>query len=106
MGTLQWVAPEVYNGKPHSFHSDVFSFGLVLFAVSSVDEPYRGYTTEKRKQMRKEDWRDPCVPPDDAPENLTCMMRECIKPEPRERPSMSAVTNCLDELLETLANPS
>ena len=34
LGSPLWMAPEVHEGKFHSFNSDVFSFGVVMFEVS------------------------------------------------------------------------
>ena len=90
-GTKLWMAPEVTDGAPHSFASDTFSFGLVLFEIATVASPYRGFGLAAKS--RKKDGKDPCTIPASCPRALTELLRRCISPEPNQRPKMNEVGN-------------
>lgn len=36
----RWLAPEVILGEPHTFASDVFSFGVILWEVLTWQVPW------------------------------------------------------------------
>ena len=38
----RWLAPEVLQGSPHSFASDTYSFGLVLWELLTWRPPFEG----------------------------------------------------------------
>ncbi|CAD7702368.1 unnamed protein product, partial [Ostreobium quekettii] len=97
LGSPLWMAPEVHEGKFHTFNSDVFSFGVVMFEVAAQMLPYRGATPEVLLG-RKRRKRDPCVVPEDCPEELLKLMRACITPDPHDRPNMKYVATKLNEI--------
>ena len=39
-GVLPYIAPEVLDGKPYTFESDVYSFGIIMVEVSTGKPPY------------------------------------------------------------------
>ena len=39
-GVLPYIAPEVLNGKPYTFKSDIYSFGIIMIEVSTRKPPY------------------------------------------------------------------
>ncbi|CAD7696416.1 unnamed protein product [Ostreobium quekettii] len=98
-GTFAFMAPEVSEGRPHSYCSDVFGFGLTLFELIALSPPYRGLRSEVVIQNRKKKGADPGVFPEECPRELIDLVRRCIDPEGKRRPSMSAVVAELDELL-------
>ena len=42
-GTLGYMAPEIFNGRPHGKPADMFSFGVCLYVLTSMDgsRPFR-----------------------------------------------------------------
>ncbi|EXX55926.1 Cdc15p [Rhizophagus irregularis DAOM 197198w] len=40
LGLLPYIAPEVLNGDPYTFFSDIYSFGIVMTELSSGKPPY------------------------------------------------------------------
>ncbi|KDO20053.1 TKL protein kinase [Saprolegnia parasitica CBS 223.65] len=40
VGTLLWIAPEVFNGGRYAFSADVFSFGVILTELDTRQKPY------------------------------------------------------------------
>jgi mitogen-activated protein kinase kinase kinase 9 len=41
IGTYQWMAPEVIAGKPYTEKADIFSYGIILWEISSREPPFR-----------------------------------------------------------------
>jgi len=39
-GTFPYMSPEVINGKPYDFKSDVWSLGCTLYEMSSLRQPF------------------------------------------------------------------
>ena len=42
IGTFSWMAPEVITSKEYSEKADVYSFGIILWELSSRKRPYDG----------------------------------------------------------------
>ncbi|CAD7701210.1 unnamed protein product [Ostreobium quekettii] len=102
MGTLLWMAPEIHDGQPHSFRSDVFSFGLVLYMIASGCQPYGGISHHEQllKGKKKKKGHGPCLLPNDCPKRLADLLGECISVDSRERPTMAKVDSNLQKILE------
>eukprot|EP00803_Ostreobium_quekettii_P004022 evm.model.scf_590.2 EVM.evm.TU.scf_590.2 scf_590:11350-17425(+) len=99
IGTDLWMAPEIHEGQPHNFDSDVFSFGVVMYELASQDWPYRGVSAVQIVG-RKRKGNPPCSLPADCPPKLKDLLRKCIDPSPIRRPSMVDVCSTLKELLK------
>ena len=98
VGTVSFVAPEIHDGTPHHFMTDVFSFGLVLFEIASASYPYRGLITDAQLENWKKNKKDPCVLPDDCPDKLADLMRSCIEPDCKRRPTITQVRDKLKDM--------
>ena len=123
-GSILWMAPEVIrmqDTNAHSFKADVYSFGIVLYELTSGQLPYnhinnrdqvrtlwnrlkqarnatqilfmvgRGYLKPDMSQLRH-----------DTPEKLHAMMLQCIKYERDERPEFSTISQKLEHLSNEL----
>jgi serine/threonine protein kinase len=42
IGTPHWMAPEILRGEKYSSAADVYSFGVILWEMMTLDIPYRG----------------------------------------------------------------
>ena len=104
VGTVSFVAPEIHDGAPHHFMTDVFSFGLILFEIASASFPYRGLMTDAQLGKWKKTGTDPCVLPDDCPGKLADLMRSCIQPDCKRRPTMTQVHDRLKDMFSKVGN--
>lgn len=46
-----WSAPEVLREEPYTLQADVFSFGVILWELWTLDEPWRAQDQDYRNQM-------------------------------------------------------
>lgn len=106
VGTVDYLAPEIHQGKPHHFQSDIFSFGVVLFEIAGQTRPYHGMESEAMLMGRKERGVEPCIVEDSCPPELLDLMRACIAPEADKRPTMIAIVKRLKVLREQVNNES
>eukprot|EP00803_Ostreobium_quekettii_P011209 evm.model.scf_3062.1 EVM.evm.TU.scf_3062.1 scf_3062:9564-15373(-) len=105
-GTLEWMAPEIFNGKPSSTASDVFSFGVVLYEAVTRAHPYRVNKIKRADELQAVMMKkklilqeEPCkVGPGDCHADLLHLMRRCCALEPEDRPTMKEVCGCLRKL--------
>ena len=44
MGTYRWMAPEMIKEKPYTRKVDVYSFGIVLWELTTALLPFQGMT--------------------------------------------------------------
>ncbi|CAD7704325.1 unnamed protein product [Ostreobium quekettii] len=98
LATTVMTAPEVCQGRLHSFRSDVFSLGVLMFEVLSQSAPYHGVSSHDLLLGQKRRGADPCKVPDGCPEFLLQLMRRCISPRPAQRPTMFEVLEGLKTL--------
>ncbi|KRX26420.1 Serine/threonine-protein kinase B-raf [Trichinella nelsoni] len=107
-GSILWMAPEVIRmdkSNPYSYHSDVYSYGVVLFELISNQLPYghinnkdqilfmvgRGFLKPDLNRLRS-----------DTPAGLRKMIESCIRYIPVERPEFRMILNALHDLSRSL----
>jgi serine/threonine protein kinase len=44
LGTIFYMSPEVYEGKIHSFETDVWALGIILYFMITKEYPFEGNT--------------------------------------------------------------
>ncbi|CAD7697644.1 unnamed protein product [Ostreobium quekettii] len=103
-GTLEWMAPEIYEQKPITISSDIFSFGVTMYEVLTGAYPYGSDKLNQYAQAavvmnKKLSGKEPCtIGPDDCPNDMHALMMRCCSIDPEDRPTMLEVIKCLEEL--------
>jgi serine/threonine protein kinase len=94
-GTPCWTAPEILRGEKYDERADMFSFGVVMWQVTTRKEPYAGRNfigvsldvlEGKRPQI-----------PGDCPPEFRKMMKKCWHGVADKRPSMEAIVAFLEQ---------
>jgi serine/threonine protein kinase len=49
VGTPFYLAPEIWEGKPYTHKSDIWSLGVILFELCSLQKPFISDTMEGLK---------------------------------------------------------
>merc|ERR1712137_1067632 len=110
-------APEIRNGdqcKSHTMASDIWSLGIVLFALLTLQEPYGGHiepennerpelpSSFRQDHLPVATWNDPLSPGRRAAgldttsyQPLIDMFQVCTNPDPTQRPTVADVIKAL-----------
>jgi serine/threonine protein kinase len=93
-GSLRYMSPEVARSEPYNLSADVYSFGLLLWQVCSLDLPYDG--------MNRQDHAELVVHGNERPQldsswstPLRILMKRAWEPDPLVRPSMDSIYKIL-----------
>jgi serine/threonine protein kinase len=93
-GSLRYMAPEVARSEPYNLTADVYSFGLLLWQVCSLDLPYDGMNRQDHSEMVVHgNERPPLDPNWSTP--LRILMKRAWEPDPAVRPSMDSIYKIL-----------
>ncbi|XP_020672546.1 serine/threonine-protein kinase STY13 isoform X2 [Dendrobium catenatum] len=96
-GTLQYMAPEVLEGKPYNRKCDVYSFGICLWEIYVCDMPYYKLTfSEVSYAVVHKDLR-PKIPRC-CPNSLGNIMKRCWESNPDKRPEMDEIVKLLEAI--------
>ena len=100
-GTVRWTAPEVFNGKPFTQKSDVFSFGIILWEMICLEIPY----PDIKRDFQVEDFvlsggRPPVSV--ECPAGYRALMQSCWDENPQYRPTFGQILDVLWELQSRL----
>ncbi|XP_067887917.1 tyrosine-protein kinase FRK-like [Heterodontus francisci] len=95
---IKWTAPEVAITNQVSTKSDVWSFGIVLFEITTYGKvPYTGMSNRMVISELVQGYRMPC--PNDCPQAIYNIMRECWNEVPSQRPSFSTLKLQLEDYI-------
>jgi serine/threonine protein kinase len=88
LGTLGYMAPEIFDGQIAWERSDIFSFGVVLWQIlaNTTNLPYRvrsGTTTLELASEVYQQQKDRCFPKPPGP--LGGIVMRCLDPDPGAR---------------------
>ncbi|XP_076828537.1 receptor-interacting serine/threonine-protein kinase 1 isoform X2 [Brachyhypopomus gauderio] len=90
-GTLCYMAPEHLDSinTRSTEKSDVYSFSIVVWVILTEHEPYENARSEDQicQCVRKGDRPDMTLVPEDAPEDVVRLMKECWDQDPEKRPT-------------------
>lgn len=109
MGTLLWMAPEVFRGDlTYGPPVDVYSFGILLCELANRQHPWRELSSESATFFDElnralQTGRRPAIPQSvvtDHPAFVT-VMHNCCAGDPIDRPTFTDVASALAAILST-----
>ena len=83
LGSIAYMSPEQITGRVLDAHSDIFSFGVVLYEMLARRRPFRGDTDVD--VMHAVVHATPAPLPADVPEPLRAIVDKAIEKDPAER---------------------
>jgi len=92
VGTMAWTAPEVFLGQQYSEKADVYSFGIIMWELLALEQPFQdmgGFQVAMR--VSQDDLRPPIPEKHDAPEDYISLMTACWSRSPDDRPAFSDI---------------
>jgi len=103
VGTAEYMAPEQATGRPIDHRADLYSLGLVMFAMLTGSPPFRGtQLTEVIDQQRR------AIPPRVAslvpgvPAEFDELIARLLSKDPAQRPASALALGRLLSAIETL----
>jgi serine/threonine protein kinase len=100
VGTVSWIAPEVFGQRKYSEKADVYSFGIVLWELYTRKVPFTDiHSFSIPVAVIKGD--RPSIPKD-CPAQLKKLIRACWDPKPQKRPSFQRIIELITRVLEQL----
>ncbi|OVA01750.1 Protein kinase domain [Macleaya cordata] len=102
-GTAEWMAPEVLRNEPSDEKCDVYSFGVILWELSTLQQPWGGMNPMQVVgavgfQHRRLDV------PDDMDPVVADIIRKCWQTDPKLRPSFSEIMAALKPLQKPITS--
>uniref|UniRef100_A0A8D3C765 Tyrosine-protein kinase receptor n=1 Tax=Scophthalmus maximus TaxID=52904 RepID=A0A8D3C765_SCOMX len=96
---VRWMSPESLKDGVFTTHSDVWSFGVVLWEISTLaEQPYQGLSNEQVLRFVMEGGL--LEKPQNCPDMLFELMRMCWQFNPKMRPAFVEIISSLKDELE------
>jgi serine/threonine-protein kinase CTR1 len=97
-GTPEWMAPEVLRNEQSNEKSDVFSFGVILWELATLEKPWKSYYTSQVVAAVGFMGKRLLIPSHVNPQ-LANLIEACWADDPNIRPSFSVIMGILQQLL-------
>ena len=85
-GVLPYIAPEVLDGRPYTFASDVYSFGIIMVEISTGKSPYGSVPHDEKLALAICNGLRPRVAKG-TPQCYIDLVNQCLDANPEKRPS-------------------
>ncbi|XP_054821533.1 probable serine/threonine-protein kinase SIS8 isoform X2 [Prosopis cineraria] len=96
-GTAEWMAPEILRNEPSNEKCDVFSFGVILWELSTMQQPWGGMNPMQVVGAVGFQHRRLEIP-DDMDPDIADIIRKCWQTDPKLRPSFAEIMAALKPL--------
>uniref|UniRef100_A0ACD5UES5 Uncharacterized protein n=1 Tax=Avena sativa TaxID=4498 RepID=A0ACD5UES5_AVESA len=100
-GTPEWMAPEFLRGEPSNEKCDVYSFGVILWELLTMQQPWSGLGPAQVVGAVAFQNRRLPIPQDTIPE-LAALVESCWADDPRQRPPFSSIVDTLKKILKSM----
>eukprot|EP01083_Nonionella_stella_P108818 316778_1 len=93
------MAPENSNSWPYNFQADSYSFGIMLWEVSSLERPFDSYTLKEIQEMVLR-WGERPKCKEEWPDRVVKLMTSAWDSDFRMRPSIKEIEERLNNTIE------
>ncbi|PKY62516.1 kinase-like protein, partial [Rhizophagus irregularis] len=96
-GNLPYIAPEIINGKEHTFKSDIYSIGMLMWEISSEQPPFNKYEHDYDLALKIINGMRPKII-SEVPLKYKNLMEQCWDADPSERPDTDTLLQKIREI--------
>ncbi|KAJ4916086.1 Protein kinase superfamily protein [Raphanus sativus] len=104
-GTAEWMAPEVLRNEPADEKCDVYSYGVILWELFTLQQPWGkmnpmqvvGAVGFQHRRLEIPESVDP---------RIADIISKCWQTDPRLRPSFAEIMNSLKQLQKPIMSPN
>eukprot|EP00903_Cladosiphon_okamuranus_P014520 g13468.t1 len=100
-GSQRFMAPEVFNGMPYNEKADMYSYGVVLWELCTLQKPFAGMSSHEHARKV---FRHGMRPALDSrwPQELKSLMESCWHAEPDQRPDAAQAVKTLSQVIQKI----
>jgi serine/threonine protein kinase len=91
-GVIPYIAPEIFKGSAFSKESDVYSFGMIMWELTTGCKPFANVEHDHILIYKIIDGERPEIT-EDTPEFYANLMKSCWDPDPKKRPFLIDIMN-------------
>lgn len=102
-GTAEWMAPEVLRNEPSDEKCDVYSFGVILWELCTLQQPWGGMNPMQVVGAVGFQHRSLDIP-DDMDPVVADIISKCWQTDPKMRPSFSEIMLALKPLQKPVSS--
>src|SRR5437762_3372592 len=95
-GVIPYLAPEVLSKKPYTMESDIYSFGMIMWELTTGKKPFHDRPHNHILISDILNGERPQIT-DDTPEFYAELMKRCWDHDPESRPTADEIYDCLVE---------
>ena len=99
-GVLPYIAPEVLDGRPYTFASDVYSFGIIMVEVSTGKPPYGSVPHDEKLALAICNGLRPRVAKG-TPQCYIDLVNQCLDANPEKRPSARKLWDAIIRMIKS-----
>ena len=94
-GSIRYMSPEMATGGTVTFAHDVYSYGVLLYEVSTLERPFKKFKSREEftENVFFGDYRPRLTPV--SSKEIRKLIASCWDKDPKERPSISQVVKTL-----------
>jgi non-specific serine/threonine protein kinase len=97
-GTLPYMAPEIFHGRPATLVTDVWALGVLLYEITTGALPFTGPTDFVLTAAVL--YRPPAPMPERLPADLRAVIERCLEKEPSRRYQSAGEVRAALELVQ------
>ena len=100
-GSLRYMSPDVNLGQNYGLSADIYSYGIMLWEITTLITPFDGMTTDDHSKYVIHGGARPKIDKVPGSQNLKLLIQACWHADAKKRPTSTGVRNTL---LAELAN--